>query len=81
MNRYAEKKGGVVFSPKISPNLIPRLYRLAKALNIPMTRLVNHIVEHGLARLEQGAENVSEASTNAYQRKKRRKEGNDGRTS
>jgi hypothetical protein len=37
-----------MYQPKIRDDLIPRLYRLAKALNIPMTRLVNHILEHGI---------------------------------
>jgi hypothetical protein len=36
-----------MYSPKISPTLIPRLYRLAKALKIPMTRLVHQLLEQG----------------------------------
>jgi hypothetical protein len=43
-----------MYSPTISPTLIPRLCRLAKALKVPMTRLVNQLLEHGMARLEQG---------------------------
>jgi hypothetical protein len=69
-----------VYQPKIRDELIHRLYRLAKALNMPMTRLVNHILEHGIVRVEQGAEHVREASTTTYQRKKRRKERGDGHT-
>jgi hypothetical protein len=69
-----------VYQPKIRDDLIPRLYRLAKALNIPMTRLVNHILEHGIVRVEEGAEHVSETTTTTYHRKKRQKERGDGYT-
>ena len=70
-----------MYSPTISPTLIPRLYRLAKALKMPMTRLVNQLLEQGMARLEQGAEHVSdppaltvyrEAHTQGRPRKPRR---------
>jgi hypothetical protein len=43
-------QGGIMYSPTISPVLIPRLYRLAKALKVPMTRLVNQLLEHGMAQ-------------------------------
>ena len=69
-----------MYQPKIRDDLIPRLYHLAKALNIPMTRLVNHILEHGIVRVEEGEERVSDPATTAYQRKKRRKEYSDGHT-
>ena len=69
-----------MYQPKIRDDLIPRLYRLAKALNIPMTRLVNHILEHGIVRVEEGAERVSDSATTAYQRRKWRKEHSDGHT-
>ena len=69
-----------MYQPKIRDDLITRLYHLAKALKMPMTRLVNHILEHGIVRVEQGAENVNEASTTTYHRKTRRKEGTDGHT-
>jgi hypothetical protein len=49
-----------MYSPTISPALIPRLYRLGKALDMPMTRLVNQLLEQGIERLEQGAEQVSD---------------------
>jgi hypothetical protein len=62
-----------VYQPKIRDELIPRLYRQAKALNIPMTHLINHIVEHGITRIEQGAENVSDLATTASRRRERRK--------
>jgi hypothetical protein len=41
-----------VYSPKISEDLIPILYRLAKELNKPMTELVDLIVRDGLAKYE-----------------------------
>jgi hypothetical protein len=69
-----------MYQPKIRDDLIPRLYRLAKALHIPMTRLVNHILEHGIIRVEEGAENVREDVTTAYRRAPRRKEQHDGYT-
>ena len=33
-----------MYSPKILPDLIPRLYRKAKERGIPMTKLVNEIL-------------------------------------
>lgn len=68
-----------MYSPKIDAALIPRLYRLGKALNMPMTRLVNQLLEHGIVRLEQAAEHVHDAP--AQPRKKRgRKEARHERT-
>jgi hypothetical protein len=67
-----------MYQPKIRDDLIPRLYHLAKALDIPMTRLVNHILEHGIARVEQGAEHVSDASTTVYRKKRQRTKTHDG---
>ena len=64
-----------MYQPKIRDDLISRLYRLAKALNIPMTRLVNHILEHGIVRVEQGVEHVSDKAT-GYRRKRRKGEAN-----
>ena len=64
-----------MYQPKIRDEFIPRLYHLAKALHIPMTRLVNGILEHGLVRLEQGAEHVQEPPLEPYRKKGGRKEG------
>jgi hypothetical protein len=75
-----EKERRDMYQPKSRDDLIPRLYRLAKALGIPMTRLVNHILEHGIARVEQGAEHISDTSTPAYQGKHRRKDKRDADT-
>ena len=41
-----------MYSPKIDEELIPRLYRLRKPVRIPMTRLVNGILENALLELE-----------------------------
>lgn len=38
-----------MYSPKIDENLIPTLYRTAKARHIPMTRLVSHLINKALA--------------------------------
>src|SRR5258706_8778782 len=37
-----------MYSPKISADLIPRIYRAAKESKIPMTRWVNRVVERAL---------------------------------
>ncbi len=34
-----------MYSPKISEKLIPRLYRMARKKGIPMTKLVNEIID------------------------------------
>ncbi|MGB7291026.1 MAG: hypothetical protein WBD99_02495 [Thermodesulfobacteriota bacterium] len=41
-----------MYSPKIDKNLIPRLYKIAKARGVPMTELVNKILKRSLAYLE-----------------------------
>ena len=41
-----------MYSPKIDEELIPRLYRLRKLKKMPMTRLVNGILENALSELE-----------------------------
>jgi hypothetical protein len=38
-----------MYSPKISEDLIPELYRVRKERNIPMTRLVDEIIRNALA--------------------------------
>ncbi len=37
-----------MYSPKIREDLIPKLYRLAKARKQPMTTLVNDLIEESL---------------------------------
>jgi hypothetical protein len=41
-----------MYSPKIDEELIPRLYRLRKLKKIPMTRLVNGILQNAISELE-----------------------------
>ena len=42
-----------MYTPKIREDLIPRLYRAAKARKIPMTRFVSEVVAAALAQFEQ----------------------------
>ena len=37
-----------MYSPKISEDLIPRIYRMAKFRKMPMTKLVNQILKEQL---------------------------------
>jgi hypothetical protein len=55
-----------MYSPKIDEELIPRLYRLRKLKKIPMTRLVNGILENALQELEK--EEPAKANTFANSR-------------
>jgi hypothetical protein len=48
-----------MYSPKIDEALIPRLYRLRKLKKIPMTRLVNGILEKALSEMEKEGSDVS----------------------
>lgn len=41
-----------MYSPRIDEELIPPLYRLAKARRIPMTRLVSEILNEALASVD-----------------------------
>jgi hypothetical protein len=65
-----------LYQPKIADEHIRQLYQWARRLGVPMTRLLNTLVEHALLRLEQGVENVSEAQPEAYRRRKSRREEN-----
>ncbi len=38
-----------MYSPKISEELVPVLYRLAKARKMPMTRLVDDLIRQALS--------------------------------
>ena len=58
-----------LYQPKIADEHIQQLYQWAKRLGIPMTRLVNRLLAHGLTRLEHGVENVSEPVGHDYARK------------
>ena len=41
-----------MYSPKISEELIPDLYKIAKAKKIPMVKLVNDIVSAALKNIQ-----------------------------
>ncbi|MCC7213185.1 MAG: hypothetical protein IT451_15245 [Candidatus Brocadia sp.] len=41
-----------MYSPKISEELIPKLYRLAKSKGVKMTTLVNEIIEKAIYETE-----------------------------
>lgn len=43
-----------MYSPRIDEELIPPLYRLAKARCVPMTRLVSEILKDALASIDGG---------------------------
>lgn len=45
-----------MYQPKIRDELISRLYHLAKAQGIPMTRLVDELLTEGLKQLEDSKE-------------------------
>ena len=63
-----------LYQPKIADEHIRQLYQWAKRLEIPMTRLVNELLAHGIERLAQGAEYVSEPPARGSPRKKRKKQ-------
>ena len=41
-----------MYSPRISEELIPKIYRVAKAKGIPMTRVVGEILDDALSKIE-----------------------------
>jgi len=55
-------EGGGMYSPKISEELVPVLYRLGKARRVPMTRLVDLLIRRALAA-EEVPQEVSAPST------------------
>jgi hypothetical protein len=61
-----------LYQPRIDDEHIRTLYQWAKRLEVPMTHLLNTLLEHALVRLETGAENVSEATSTGYRRRTRR---------
>jgi hypothetical protein len=63
-----------LYQPKIADEHIRQLYQWAKRLQMPMTRLVNALLAHGLTRLEQGVENVSDPPATTYRRRNKRSE-------
>ena len=65
-----------LYQPRIADEHIRQLYQWAKRLDMPMTRLVNTLIEHALVRLEQGAEQVSDPPAKNYHRRKTRPKEN-----
>jgi hypothetical protein len=61
-----------MYQPKIRNELITRLYYLAKAQNIPMTRLVNQLLSDAINRLESADGNVGDPLAGDYERNSRR---------
>jgi hypothetical protein len=59
-----------LYQPKIADEHIRNLYQWAKRLEVPMTHLLNTLLAHALARLEQGGESVREPPAGAYRRRK-----------
>jgi len=57
-----------MYSPQIREDLIPPLYRLAKARRVPMTRLVSDILAAALAAVQVEAVTVVEQRVNEAQR-------------
>ena len=62
-----------LYQPKVADAHIRTLYQWAKHLDVPMTHLVHALLAHGIERLEQGVENVSEPPAGGYPRKQRKK--------
>ena len=58
-----------LYQPRIADEHIRKLYQWAKRLEVPMTHLLNTLVEHALLRLEQGVENVSNPPARADRRR------------
>ena len=57
-----------MYSPQIREDLIPPLYRLAKARRVPMTRLVSAILAAALAEVQVEEVAVVEQQVRAVQR-------------
>ena len=66
-----------LYQPQITDEHIQQLYQWAKRLQMPMTRLVNALLAHGLTRLEQGVENVSDPPAGTCHRRKRHPKENE----
>ena len=62
------------YQPQITDEHIRQLYQWAKRLQMPMTRLVNALLDHALTRLEQGVENVSDPPATTYRWREKRSE-------
>lgn len=70
-----------MYSPKIDETLIPALYRIGKAINKPMTHVVNMIISQALMfipRIEEWAAQ-QEMQKNNTNNSKSKKEPHNGR--
>ena len=63
-----------MYTPKIREDLVPRLYRAAKARKVPMTKLVTTLVETALAQVEHALGEFNQPLTNNDQPRRRRKD-------
>ena len=41
-----------MYSPRISEKLIPKIYKVARAKGVPMTKLVDEILKDALSKIE-----------------------------
>lgn len=55
-----------MYSPKIAEELIPHLYRIAKAQQIPMTRLVNGVFKQYIKEHEDEVRNSQKDRNSDY---------------
>lgn len=58
-----------MYSPKINPDLIPKLYKMRVATHKPMTKIVNSILRNYLDNVvitEENAETLSTIQKNTY---------------
>ena len=51
-----------MYSPKISENLIPDLYKIAKAKGVPMTKLANDIISDAIRDIKVETQVVRETT-------------------
>ena len=62
-----------MYSPKVREELIPKLWRLAKARRVPMTKLVNEFIEEALI-----GEDIPETVEEVQKRGARNGQGTEG---
>ena len=60
-----------MYSPKIDEKLIPKLYRLAKSRNKPMTKIVNEIIAAHLEGIKPLDVQIEESSFESLLKDKR----------
>src|SRR5262245_34978244 len=72
---FAQHQEMPMYTPKIRADLIPRLYRAAKARKVPMTKLVTALVETALAQVEHELGDLPHPLIADDQPRQRRKHG------